>query len=95
MSAIIAMIFFLKEISLKKRICGKKPGVLYDFNLQNVVAFEDNLKYRGDIPFCVYADFETAAPTADYLNPENTAMFTVSYSLILRGIQNFVYLDKW
>ena len=62
------------------RICGKKTGVLYDFNLQNFVTFEDNLKYRGDIPFC--ADFEATAPTPDYLNPENTAMFAVSYSLI-------------
>ena len=34
------------------------------------------------MPFCVYADFETTAPTADYLNPENKAMFAVSYSLI-------------
>ena len=60
----------------------KKTRFLYNFNLQNVVTFEDNIKYRGDIPFCVYADFETTAPTGDYLNPENTAMFAVSYSLI-------------
>ena len=46
------------------------------------MTFEDNLKYRGDIPFCVYADFETTAPTDDYLNPENKAMNAVSYSLI-------------
>ena len=46
------------------------------------MTFEDDLKYRGDAPFCVYADFETTAPTDDYLNPENKAMNTVSYSLI-------------
>ena len=76
--------FFLIKSKFEKhiRICGKKTGVLYDFNLQNIVTFEDNLKYKGDIPFCVYADFETTAPTSDYLNPENTAMFAVSYSLI-------------
>ena len=84
MNAIIAMVFFIIKSKFEKhiRICGKKTGVLYDFNLQNVVTFEDNLKYRGDIPFCVYADFETTAPTPEYLNPENTAMFAVSYSLI-------------
>ena len=49
---------------------------------KNRCSFEDNLKYKGDIPFCVYADFETIAPISDYLNPENTAMFAVSYSLI-------------
>ena len=64
------------------RVCGKKPGVIYDFMLKNIVTFQDNLKYRGDVPFCVYADFETTAPTSDYLNPENKAMFAVSYSLI-------------
>ena len=64
------------------RTCGKKPGVVYDFNLKNIVTFEDNFKYRGDVPFSVYADFETTAPTDDYLNPENKAMFAVSYSLI-------------
>ena len=50
--------------------------------MKNIVTFQGNLKYRGDVPFCVYADFETTAPTADYLNPENKAMFAVSYSLI-------------
>ena len=76
--------FFVTKSRYEKhvRVCGKKPGVLYDFNLKNVVTFEDNLKYRGDVPFCVYADFETTAPTDDYLNPENKAMNAVSYSLI-------------
>ena len=60
----------------------KKPGVLYDFDLKNVVIFEDNVKYKGDVPFCVYADFEITAPTDDYLNPENKSMHAVSYSLI-------------
>ena len=63
-------------------VCGKKPGVVYDFDLKNIVTFEDNLKYRGVVPFSVYADFETTAPTDDYLNPENKQMFAVSYSLI-------------
>ena len=84
MNVFIATIFFSLKASSKDilRVCGKKPGFAYDFNLKNVVTFEDNLKYRGDIPFCVYADFETTAPTDDYLNPENKAMNAVSYSLI-------------
>ena len=64
------------------RVCGKKPGVLYNFQLKNIVTFEDNFKYKGDVPFTVYADFETSAPTGDYLSPENKQMFAVSYSLI-------------
>ena len=73
---------FKPKLERHVRVCGKKPGVLHDFNLKNVVTFEDNLKYKGDVPFCVYADFETTAPTDDYLNPENKSMHAVSYSLI-------------
>ena len=84
MNVIIATIFGVTKSRYEKhlRVCGKKPSVIYDFILKNIVTFQDNLKYRGDVPFCVYADFETTAPTEDYLNPENKAMFAVSYSLI-------------
>ena len=64
------------------RNCGKKPGVIYNFNLKNIVTFEENLKYIGNLPFSVYADFETTAPTADHLSPDNKEMFAVSYSLL-------------
>ena len=64
------------------KVCGKKPGVIYDFTLKNIVTFEDNFKYYGDLPFSVYADFETTAPTQSHLNPEQKEMFAVSYSLI-------------
>ena len=64
------------------KVCGKKPGVIYDFTLKNIVTFEDNFKYYGDLPFSVYADFETTAPTQSHLNPEEKEMFAVSYSLI-------------
>ena len=76
--------FFIRKTHFDKhiRVCGKKPGVVYDFSLQNVVTFEDNIKYKGDLPFCIYADFETTAPTGDYLNPENNSMFAVSYALV-------------
>ena len=76
--------FWIVKSRYEKHIrkCGKKPGVVYDFDLKNIVTFEENFKYRGDVPFSVYADFETTAPTDDYLNPENKAMFAVSYSLI-------------
>ena len=64
------------------KVCGKKPGVIYDFTLKNIVTFEDNFKYYGDLPFSVYADFETTAPTQSHLNSEEKEMFAVSYSLI-------------
>ena len=36
----------------------------------------------GDLPFSAYTDFETTAPAADYLCPENNKMFAVSYSIV-------------
>ena len=76
--------FFVRKGDFHKhiKVCGKKPGVVYDFNLQNVVTFEDTIKYKSDLPFCVYADFETTAPTSDCLNPESSSMFAVPYALV-------------
>ena len=45
--------------------CSGQPGIIYDFNLQNLVTFEDNLKYKGEISLTAYVDFETIAPTDD------------------------------
>ena len=46
------------------------------------MTFGDNLNYKGEIPFYVYADFETSAPTEDCLDPENRVMFAVFYALV-------------
>ena len=46
------------------------------------MTFEDNLKYIGDVPFSVYADFETTAPCTDFTSPDNDKMFAVSYALV-------------
>ena len=62
--------------------CSGQPGIIYDFNLQNLVTFEDNFKYKGEIPLTAYVDFEAIAPTDDYLDPENQKMFVVSYVII-------------
>ena len=62
--------------------CSGKPGIVYNFNIQNIVTYEDNLKYVGDLPFSIYADFETSAPNCDFTCPENSTMFAVSYALV-------------
>ena len=76
--------YFDHQTTFDKHIknCSGKPGLIYDFNIQNLVSFEDNLKHKGDIPLCAYADFETTAPTDDYQNPENRSMFAVSYCIV-------------
>ena len=72
------------------KVCASKPGVVYDFNLQNVVTFEDDIKYKGDIPLCVFADFETTAPTDDCLNPENKSMIAVTYAIVFAWHPNLI-----
>ena len=47
--------------------------------MQNLVTFEDNLKYEGDLPLTAYIDFETTAPTDSFLDPKDKNMFAVSY----------------
>ena len=50
--------------------------------IRSLLTFEENLKYKGDIPLVVYIDFETTVPTDDCLGPENRKMFAVSYVII-------------
>ena len=38
------------------------------------MTFENDLKYKGDVPLVGYIDFETTAPTNDSLDPENRKM---------------------
>ena len=46
------------------------------------MTFEDNLKFKRDIPLTAYIDFETTAPTLDCLDPETKKMNAVSYVII-------------
>ena len=61
--------------------CTDQPGYVYNFNTQNLLTFEENLKFKHDIPLTAYIDFETAAPTDNCLNPENKKMTAVSYAI--------------
>ena len=59
------------------------PGVLYDFNRQNLVAFEDNLKYKSYLSFVAYCSFETTAYSSgdSLLNLENCVVSCLSSRL--------------
>ena len=85
MNATIAKSFLLKKRTFERHIkfCSGKPGIVYNFNIQNIVTFEDNIKYQGDLPFTIYADFETTAPNCDFSSPENNTMFAASYALVI------------
>ena len=59
------------------------PGIAYNFNNQNLITFEENLKYKGDLPMVVYFDYETTETTDNCLNPEQKEMFLMSYVMIV------------
>lgn len=46
------------------------------------MTFEENLKYKGNIPLVAYVNFETTVPNDHFLDPENRKMSAVSYVII-------------
>ena len=43
--------------------CSGKPGVVYNFNNQCLISYQDNFYTKGDVPIVIYFGFETTAPT--------------------------------
>ena len=43
------------------------------------MTFEENLKYKSNIPLVAYFNSETTAPADHFLDTENRKMFAVSY----------------
>ena len=76
--------FFCRKASFDRHleICSGKPGFIYNFDTQNLLTFEENLKLKHDIPLTAYIDFETTAPTDDMLDPESNKKNVVSYAII-------------
>ena len=72
--------YYIRQDIYDKHInyCSGILGILYNLYTQNLVTFENNLKYKVDLPFVAYCDFEITAPT-DSQSPEGTEMLPVSY----------------
>ena len=41
------------------QVCAAKEGIIYSFDNGQIITFQDNFKYLGDVLFTVYFDFET------------------------------------
>ena len=63
--------------------CPGRPGVVYNFNNQNLISYQDNFEAKADVPFVIYFGFETTAPTDNCSDPEQKKMFVVSYVMIV------------
>ena len=64
------------------KVCGRMPGIVYKFENQNILTFEENLKNLGDLPFAAYFDFEITTVTTSSSHLEVEEMYQTSYSLI-------------
>ena len=54
--------FFAKTKEHMKKhlsVCRLKEGITYAFDNDQILNYQDNFKYLGDLPFSVYFDFET------------------------------------
>ena len=63
--------------------CSGRPGVVYNFNNQNLISYQDNFHAKGDVPFVIYFDFETTAPTDNCLDLKQKKMFVVLYVMVV------------
>ena len=70
-----------RDLHLKH--CVGQPGFVYNFQTRNLLTYEENLKFKRDVPLTCYIDFETTAPTDCCLDPESNKMNVVSYVIIL------------
>ena len=51
------------------KVCGANEGITSCFDNGEIISFQDNFKYLGDVPFTVYFDFEaTTDDTAFFLS---------------------------
>ena len=64
--------FFIQSYKLERHIKNSSgiPGIVCNFNNQNLISYQDNFNAKGNVPFVVYFDFETTAPTFNYLDEE-------------------------
>ena len=60
-------------------ICAAKEGMAYSFDNAQIIGYQDNCKYIGDLPFAVYFDFETTTGNAVFFDSK---MFVISYCMI-------------
>ena len=71
--------------------CPGRPGVVYNFNNQNLISYQDNFHAKGDVAFVIYFDFETTARTDNCLDSEQKKMFVVSYVMTVTFNSEYIW----
>ena len=74
--------------------CAGHLGYVYNLNTQSLFMFEENLKYKGDIPLVAYIDFEITTPTDTCLDPENRTLYAVSFVIVFAFHPDLPQIDR-
>ena len=48
-----------------------------------MISYQDNFHAKGNVPFVIYFDFETTAPTDNCLDLKQKKMFVVLYVMVV------------
>ena len=75
----------MRKNRYKKRVKSFSSilGVLYNFNTQSLVSFEENLKYKDDLPFAGYCAFDGMTTSECSLDMKRNEMLPALYGIIL------------
>ena len=67
------------EFAKHVKRCSSIEGIIYSFDNNKIISFQDNFGHLGDVPFTVYFDFETTIGDNIFQDPK---MFVISYCQI-------------
>ena len=73
--------FAKNEEAMRKHlsICAAKDGITYSFGNSQIINYQDNFKYMGDVPFCICFDFEITTEDSVFFDSK---MYVVSFCQI-------------
>ena len=64
------------QIKTHTDVCPAMENITYCFRNGEIVSFQDNFRYLGNVQFTVYFDFKTTTANAVIFDPK---MFVISY----------------
>ena len=62
---------------------GAMPGIVYKFENQNILTFEDNVRFMGELPLAIYFDLETTSGKKVYEFDVIPEMYPVSFAFVV------------
>ena len=73
---------YIRKVNCDKEIkhCSDIPVILYNFNTQTLITFEDNLNYKRGLHFVAYSEFETTASNSS----QTLSFLTLSILLFIQ-----------